>query len=299
MRLIAYGDLYTNYYFKNNLLEYISGGKSNSNILYNVADTFKCKFIGVVGNDKQGDVALLSLNSKNVDIGDIKRINESTQTIFYLDKHSTRVCPYCDRIRGYNEDYVTYEDVVSKLKDDDIFIIDSLEELDLDVINNCNNKIVLYLNDINYIKRFSLNELTNLLLDRCILLCLGNKVSAFIKDKYKIDIMDLKNSINANVLISFKTVKDFDIVYQDVLEEREIEGRIYKENMRGSLDIYISEFLRVILDKEIDDKVISLAHLKAAAMYIYSTSIIGERLDSIYKIKDYKECICKDIDLKV
>ena len=36
MRLIAYGDLYTNYYFKNNLLEYISGGKSNSNILYNV-----------------------------------------------------------------------------------------------------------------------------------------------------------------------------------------------------------------------------------------------------------------------
>ena len=53
------------------------------------------------------------------------------------------------------------------------------------------------------------------------------------------------------------------------------------------------------IDKEVDDKVISLAHLKAAAMYIYSTSIIGERLDSIYKIKDYKECICKDIDLKV
>ena len=297
MRLIAYGDLYTNYYFKNNLLEYISGGKSNSNILYNVADTFKCKFIGVVGKDKQGDVALLSLNDKNVDISDIRRIDESTQTIFFLDKHSTRVCPYCDRIRGYEKEYVTSDDVTSKLEEDDVLVIDSLEELDLDIINNCNNKIVLYLNDINYIKRFSLNELTNLLLDRCILLCLGNKVNAFIKDKYKIDLFDFKNSINANVLISFKTIKDFDIIYQDLIEEKEIDGRIYKENMRGSLDIYISEFLKVILDKEIDDKVISLAHLKAAAMYIYSTSMIGERLDSLYKIKDYKECICKDISI--
>lgn len=297
MRLIAYGDLYTNYYFKNNLLEYISGGKSNSNILYNLSDTYKCKFIGVVGNDKQGNIALLSLNEKNVDINDVKRINESTQTIFYLDKHSTRVCPYCDRSRGYLTEYVTSDDVISRLEEDDILVIDSLEELDLDIINNCNNKLVLYLNDINYIKRFSLNELTNLLLDRCILLCLGNKVNAFIKDKYKIDLFDFKNNINAKVLISFKTVKDFDIIYNDLIEEKEIEGRIYKENMRGSLDIYISEFLKVILDKEIDDKVISLAHLKAAAMYIYSTSIIGERLDSLYKINDYKECICKDISI--
>ena len=297
MKLIAYGDLYTNYYFKNNLLEYISGGKSNSNILYNVADTFKTKFIGVVGNDKQGEIALLSLNSKNVDIGDIKRINESTQTIFYLDKRSTRVCPYCDRMRGYSDVYVSYKDVISKISDDDILVIDSLEELDLDIINNTNNKIVLYLNDINYIKRFSLNELIELLKDRCLLLCLGNKVNAFIKDKYKIDLFDFKTSINASVLISFKTVKDFDIIYLDTIEEKEIEGRIYKENMRGSLDLYIAEFLKVIIGKDIDDKVISLAHLKAAAMYIYSTTIIGERIDSLYKIRDYKECICKDISI--
>ena len=297
MKLIAYGDLYTNYYFKNNLLEYISGGKSNSNILYNVADTFKTKFIGVVGNDKQGEIALLSLNSKNVDIGDIKRINESTQTIFYLDKRSTRVCPYCDRMRGYSDAYVSYKDVISKISDDDILVIDSLEELDLDIINNTNNKIVLYLNDINYIKRFSLNELIELLKDRCLLLCLGNKVNAFIKDKYKIDLFDFKTSINVSVLISFKTVKDFDIIYLDTIEEKEIEGRIYKENMRGSLDLYIAEFLKVIIGKDIDDKVISLAHLKAAAMYIYSTTIIGERIDSLYKIRDYKECICKDISI--
>lgn len=297
MKLIAYGDLYTNYYFKNNLLEYISGGKSNSNILYNVADTFQTMFIGVVGNDKQGDVALLSLNSKNVDISNIRRIDESTQTIFYLDKRSTRVCPYCDRIRGYDSSYVTYEDVLSKVEDEDILVIDSLEELDLDIINNSNNKIVLYLNDINYIKRFSLDELTSLLNNRCLLLCLGNKVNAFIKDKYKIDIFDFKTSINADVLISFKTVKDFDIIYLDTIEEKEIDGRIYKENMRGSLDLYISEFLKVIVDKEITDKVISLAHLKAAAMYIYSTTIIGERIDSLYKIRDYKECICKDISI--
>ena len=297
MKLIAYGDLYTNYYFKNNLLEYISGGKSNSNILYNVADTFQTMFIGVVGNDKQGDVALLSLNSKNVDISNIRRIDESTQTIFYLDKRSTRVCPYCDRIRGYDSSYVTYEDVLSKVEDEDILVIDSLEELDLDIINNSNNKIVLYLNDINYIKRFSLDELTSLLNNRCLLLCLGNKVNAFIKDKYKIDIFDFKTSINADVLISFKTVKDFDIIYLDTIEEKEIDGRIYKENMRGSLDLYISEFLKVIVGKEITDKVISLAHLKAAAMYIYSTTIIGERIDSLYKIRDYKECICKDISI--
>lgn len=297
MKLIAYGDLYTNYYFKNNLLEYISGGKSNANILYNVADTFSTKFIGVVGNDKQGDVSLLSLNSNNVDISDVRRLDISTQTIFYLDKHSTRVCPYCDRLRGYSDVYITYKDVISKIEEDDILVIDSLEELDLDIINNCNNKIVLYLNDINYIKRFSLDELIDLLKDRCLLLCLGNKVNAFIKDKYKIDIFDFKTSINSSVLISFKTVKDFDIIYNDLVEEKEIDGRIYKENMRGSLDLYISEFLKVIIGKEIDDKTISLAHLKAAAMYIYSTTIIGERIDSLYKIRDYKECICKDISI--
>lgn len=298
MKLIAYGDLYTNYYFKNDLLQYISGGKSNANIIYNLADKYATKFIGVVGNDIQGSIALQSLSSKNVDISDIERIDKSTQTIFYLDDRSTRVCPYCDRIRGYMDFYISYEDVLNKIDDEDILVIDSLEELDLDIIENSNNKIVLYLNDINYIKRMSLNDLVELLNNRCLLICLGNKVNAFIKDKYKIDIFDFKSKINANVLISFKTVKDFDIIYNDIVEEKEIEGRIYKENMRGSIDLYISEFLNIIIDKEIDDKVISLAHLKAAGMYIYSTSFIGERLDSLFKINHYKECVCKDITIE-
>ena len=42
MRIISFGDLYCDYYIKNGKDIYVSGGKSDANILVNLSRYFKC-----------------------------------------------------------------------------------------------------------------------------------------------------------------------------------------------------------------------------------------------------------------
>ena len=85
MRIISFGDLYCDYYFRNNILIGVMGGKSGANILCNLSKKYNCTYIGVVGNDTAGDICINSLNKLNVDTTLIKVVNQYTKKFFTAD----------------------------------------------------------------------------------------------------------------------------------------------------------------------------------------------------------------------
>jgi sugar/nucleoside kinase (ribokinase family) len=68
MRVVGIGDLAVDYYYKNNKCIGINGGKSSSNIIFNLSYLgIKTAFIGACGNDIQGKICIDSLNKVGVD----------------------------------------------------------------------------------------------------------------------------------------------------------------------------------------------------------------------------------------
>ena len=62
MQVISFGDLYCDYYIKNGKDIYVSGGKSDANILVNLSRYFKCAYFGVCGNDSEGSFRRIRRN---------------------------------------------------------------------------------------------------------------------------------------------------------------------------------------------------------------------------------------------
>lgn len=95
MRVVAFGDLYIDYYFNNNSA-YLMGGKTNANIICNLAREVDTAFIGTVGNDIQGKICTDSLEELDVDTK-INIVNGRTKTFFNKVASFTKICPVCNK----------------------------------------------------------------------------------------------------------------------------------------------------------------------------------------------------------
>lgn len=94
MRIISFGDLYCDYYIKNGKDIYVSGGKSDANILVNLSRYFKCAYFGVCGNDPEGNIAVSSLKDVGIETY-IREVQDETKTFFINDGVTSKICPYC------------------------------------------------------------------------------------------------------------------------------------------------------------------------------------------------------------
>lgn len=101
MRIISFGDLYCDYYIKNGKDIYVSGGKSDANILVNLSRYFKCAYFGVCGNDPEGNIAVSSLKDVGIETY-IREVQDETKTFFINDGVTSKICPYCKKRYGYS-----------------------------------------------------------------------------------------------------------------------------------------------------------------------------------------------------
>lgn len=83
MRIISFGDLYCDYYIKNGKDIYVSGGKSDANILVNLSRYFKCAYFGVCGNDPEGNIAVSCLKDVGIETY-IREVQDETKTMMEL-----------------------------------------------------------------------------------------------------------------------------------------------------------------------------------------------------------------------
>ncbi len=302
MRIVSFGDLYVDYYFKNGVLEGICGGKSNANILANLSKYYETAFIGCVGKDSIGDMAIHSLEKLGVDCKNIRRIEEHTK-IFFIEKGEySQECPYCNRRLSYRGLKCTKEEVMNEIKEDDVLIVDNLNQVTLDVLQSVQNRAFIDIGYLGPLLYASFEEIKELLGNRFEIINMNERVYNVLKKKFAIDSMDLYDALKPKMLIITRGKRGVDIIYKGDFLKKEIENPTVEVDASGAGDAFFSAFIHAYLShEEMDEKSISLAYMRAETLARQVVSLMGARahLEHLYKIENYKGCICEEITKEV
>lgn len=169
MRVISIGDLVTDYYYRDDKLIGINGGMTSHNIIANLAKTgIETSVFGCCGDDCQGKLAINSLEKLNVDISNIKIINNIRTRCFHVSYYndngrlsftSKKRCPFCHNKKWYEESLIDTNFVMSNLKSDDILVFDNLNEKNQQIIDNTNNKKIIDLGQYFEFEQMENNEI--------------------------------------------------------------------------------------------------------------------------------------------
>ena len=301
MRVISFGDLFIDYYLNNDLVLGICGGKTNANILANLSRYFDTAFFGVVGNDSQGRVALDSLKKLGCDVSGIEIIDEKTKSFFIDNKGYSTTCPYCGRKLSYHGFKFDEEKVLNSINADDLIVVDNLNTSTLNVVNKVNNKAFLDIGYLGGLLYISLDELVEMLANRFEIINMNESVYKVLRKKFQIDSIDLYELLKPKVLIITRGKKGADIIYDGMLDEKEIEDAANEVEISGAGDAFFSEFIRTIIESnfEVNEKIISLSYMRASSISRFVVTNYGARthLEPLYKIDNYHECICNDIEV--
>lgn len=299
MRIVSFGDLYCDYYFKNDILQGVMGGKSNANILANLSKYYDTCYIGITTNDSAGILAKSTLEELNIDVSHINIIDGNCKKFFISEDGYTQVCPYCNRDLSYKGIKTKSEYVIPYLKEDDILIIDSLNDLSLEVLEAVDNMAFLDIGYVGNLRFLSLDEIIDIIGNRFKIININEKVYDYFKNKFSIDSVDLYNYLKPDILIITRGKKGVDIIYNGEFEKKEIENPAVEVDSNGAGDAFFSEFIHIYLeDKAVDARMISKAYIKASTLSRRVVSKLGARthLIPLKRIKQYKECICSEFE---
>lgn len=302
MRIISFGDLLIDYYFKKGILIGINGGKSNANILANLTPYYNTAFIGCVGNDILGEVAIDSLRVLGVDVEGIEKIDERTKRFFIENNEYSKICPYCSRESSYSGLKYDKEFVLKQIKNEDIVVIDSTDEVTLDIVHTIKNKAFLDIGYIGSLFYMSINEMKKMFQDRFEIININENVYNKIKKKFAIDSMDLYEIFHPKILLITRGKRGCDIIANGEFIKKEIENPSIEVDTNGVGDAFFASFIHSYLENpEVNEKMISKAFMKAVTIAKKVVSNMGARthLQPLYEISDYKECICREIKVNI
>ena len=160
MRVVSIGDLVTDYYYKNGKLLGINGGMTSHNIIANLAKMgIKTAVFGVCGNDVQGEMAIKSLKKLDVDVSNIKILDDVRTRCFHvsyfddgckLSFTSKKRCPFCNNKKWYEDSLIDTDDIITKINNDDILVFDNLNNRNQILIDKVANKQVVILDIASY-----------------------------------------------------------------------------------------------------------------------------------------------------
>lgn len=300
MRLVSFGNLYLDYYIRNSEVLGVMGGKTNANILANLSSNFETLFIGCCGNDSLGNVAVKSLTDLNINTI-IKRIEKQTKAFFISENGYSKVCPLCNRAVGYRGDYLTLDEILPHIKKEDYLIIDNLNSLTVKVLKNTSNLAFIDLGYETEIISKSLDELIDIFNGRFEIINMNERVYNMIKSKFMLDEMDVFNLFKPKILIITKGKKGCTIVISDLEIIKEIENPEKEVDANGAGDTFFSVFIKEYLNNpdNINEKFISSTYIKANIASRKCISGLGARSHIIpnYKISNYNNCICENINV--
>lgn len=302
MRLVSFGDLYLDYYFKDGKLIGIDGGKTNANIIANLTSHFNTAFLAIIGTDSRGDIAAYSLRRLGVDVQVIKQVGGNTKAFFIEDSKYTTTCPYCDREVGYKHVHIDETSIIKNIKSDDIIVVDNVKTSTINILKAITNKAFLDIGYISDIRFKSLDEIVDDLHNRFVAINMNERVYKFIKNKFNIDSLELYELIRPELLIITRGKRGSDIIYQGEFIKKELDNVSVEVDSSGAGDAFFKEFIREIVEDNfiITEKSISKAYMNASSLASYVVTLLGARahLKPLMKIDNYHECICKDIVIK-
>lgn len=300
MRIIGFGDLYADYYFKDDILIGICGGKSNANIIANLSKYYNTAFYGCVGNDTAGNVAISSLEKLGVDVSNIKILDGHSKMFFIQDGEYSSECPYCNRRLSYHGLKCQREYVFPYIEDDDVIVLDNMNSVAMDIIHSISNKAFIDIGYLGNLLYSSLDEIIELLGNRFEIINMNERVYKALKKKFAIDSLNLYELLKPKILIITRGKRGADIIFDDILIKKEIDNPEIEVDTSGAGDAFFSEFIHIYLENQVvDEKMISKAYMKANALARTVISHLGARahLEKLSKIDSYSYCICEDFSI--
>ncbi len=315
MRVVSIGDLVTDYYYKNGVLLGINGGMSSHNIIANLSKMgIETSVFGVCGNDVAGDVAVRSLKDLKVDTSNIKIIDNINTRCFHVSYFnegktlkftSKKRCPFCNEKRWYDDSLIDVNEILDKIKPDDILVFDNLNSKNQEIIDKSTNKKIVDLGQYFEFENLSKDDIINKIKGKFEIINFNERVT-----KYLIKIFSLKNELDVYKLFNPKLItitkgeKGATFIHDNITYDFKLENKSVPVDSTGAGDAFISSIIRYWIKDELifNPKKFSKWYLNSTKLTYKVVQKMGARghLKSLYKIKSIDDiCTCKNFSIVI
>lgn len=303
MKIVSIGDLVLDYVYKDNKLVGVDGGMSSHNIIANLGSRgVNTSVIGVCGNDIAGEIAIKSLKDLSVDTTSIRKLENVNTRCFHINMTqngftSKKRCPICNKKHWYDESKIIVSDILENISKEDILILDNLNNVNTEIINNIENKIMLDLGQYYDLEKYSKKEIKDILKRPFEIVNLNERVENYILKLF--DIKNISKVINSKLIIITRGKEGADFVFNDKKIHQKL-NKVSKEiDSNGAGDAFFSVFIYEYLqnNQKISDDYIYNTFNKATKLTQKVVKEIGARghLHKLYKVKQNNDvCTCED-----
>lgn len=311
MRIVGISDLVTDVYYDEEMnIIGAFGGISCCNIVCNLEyfgfDTF---IYGACGNDYLGKIAIDSLNDCNVknDIRIMDNVKTNSYPILKVKENnrdafrSIKYCPFCKESTWYEGSYIDEEDILKKIRKEDILVFDNLNSKNQYIIDNTNNIKLLDLGGINEFESLDNDTIINKLANKFTIINLNERVEKYLMKRLNCsNTIELSKIINSKLLIVTRGAKGNDFVYDNEIYSFPVENVVKEVDDSGAGDIFFSIIIRnwlnnkMVFDTQLFNKWVddTKPYIEMVLQMIGSRSFIYP----MYQVK--KEDICSNIKTK-
>lgn len=308
MRVVSIGDLVTDYYYKNNKLIGINGGMTSHNIIANLAKMkINTSVFGCCGNDLQGKIAINSLEKINVDISNIKIIEDIRTRCFHVSYHekdnkltfaSKKRCPFCNNKKWYEESLIDTNYILSNIKEDDILVFDNLNDKNQLIINNTNNKKVIDLGQYFEFESLTNEKIINKIENKFEIINLNERVASYLINRFSLNSeKELYNIIKPNLMTITKGEKGATFITNDNIYNFELINKGNVVDSTGAGDAFMSIIIKEAIKNNFNYNFNNFKkwYETSNKLTLKVVSKIGARghINTLYKIKKNNDsCTC-------
>lgn len=233
---ISHGDIILDNIY-NGDLELIKqdGGGSNWNTLYNLSYLGEtCYAVGTCGKDKEGDIALSSLEAGNVNTSLVRRDDISTSIMNIIIPNQSELgdnsiihswySPIINKRTLFFRDNLPIELPEDILKNDIYVLLDKFETINFDFISNLKNKkVCLDIGHIRFIEHFTKQYLT-MFFKTANLIQLNETVKPLLFERLQIqNEFDFFNLLDLDLLVITKGKKGATFIFKEDNELKAID----------------------------------------------------------------------------
>lgn len=313
MRVVSIGDLVTDYYYKNGKLIGVNGGMTSHNIIANISKmNLDTSVFGVCGNDEMGKVAIKSLEDIGVDTSNIKIIDNLKTRCFHvsyfeedgkLKFKSKKRCPLCNLKKWYEESKIDVDDILKNKKVDDILVFDNLNDKNVKVIDNCNNRKMLDLGQYFELDNYTDKEILKKINNKFDIINLNERVEDYLKRRFSLkSISDIYKLFNPKMLIVTRGKIGSDFVYSNIKITKTLDNPEVEVDSTGAGDAFFATFICEYIKNNffLDEEFINKTYEKATKLTRKVVKKFGARghINSLYKIKKKNNvCTCENFDI--
>ena len=255
MRVVSIGDLVTDYYYKDEKLLGINGGMTSHNIIANLAKLgIKTSVFACCGNDTQGKIAIKSLEKLDVDIQNIKVLDNIRTRCFHVSYHeengkltftSKKRCPLCNNKKWYEESLLDTNFILSNIKIDDILVFDNLNEKNQIIIDSTNNKKIIDLGQYFEFEKLSNNDIIEKLINKFEIINFNERVSDYLLKRLNLKSdSELYNIIKPKLMTITRGEKGATFIIDNSVYNFDLFTKGNVVDSTGSGDAFISSIIK-------------------------------------------------------